>query len=885
MSYFDLDPASDVNSVTNAALNPITPGDLGYGVVRGTLQGTGQGLLQGIVAQPAMIAADLFTPMLMPGAKKFDDYFGGTSAEDFLKSEQQKSAATVHALMPGPQIGTIGQIGYSLGSVVPQAVEGALIGGAIGGPAGAFAGMVTLPSAIQGYSAKRMGETYEGLDPTTATYKGLLEGGATAAGIALPGGFGAKTAISMAVGAATNVGVGMAQRYSTQQLLEARGYPEQAKQYETFDKTSIATDLILGLAFGGLHARGKAAEAARAGEPPAPTTPNIPPSVVDEALATNKQQHLEIDTAPGVPLDPQSRTVHGKAIDKAIQDVMADEPVDVSQTGIDSAEFVPNRAVMEAQVARAIEEEGSLRTTLDAVDELRAELESRGLAPADEALFVGDRLQDAYDEVSASGARDLPGAVHGRDGEVFVGDRSEPVRFMVVDAGALKATMEKADNQYRDRSRTASQLQITKIANDLQFGRLGEAPTMAEGAPTLAQSGEIVGGNGRVAAIQQAYAGGKGDGYKLALEQRAAEFGLTPEAVRGMTEPVLVRQFTRPVDVKLAAILSNEGGALRMSALEQAKVDAERMPELAGVEMPESGDLAARSLDNFRKQWLSQYPQNELGEFVASDGKLSKQGEKRMVNAILFKAYGDSPALERMVESTDDLSKNLTNALLKSAQNVAEARDMIAVGDLHDLDIQPQLLQAFDTTQSLKAEGVKLDSYLAQNDMFGSGIGPEAVLWMEHFAKNTRSAKAIGESITGYYDAVRALGNPRQANIFDAQPPSRGEILRAVLKDEPVPVVKPAESDAKATELDFDAYRQQDATSAEQDIAAAKPAEQGTAAEPVVQILDEKPNAQVMEPSGDVIPAAVALKQADDAITKVDEDAPGYDAAAACASR
>lgn len=761
MNYFD--PADAESARQNAMLNPIQPGDMGPGFWTGSGTATLKGLAQGVIAQPALLLGDAATAVAMPGAKKIDELFGGSNAQDWLKGEQQKTVAAVHALMPGPQTGLLGNLGYGFGSMVPQAAAGFVTGG----PAGAAAAV----GSLQGYAAKRVGETYEGLDESTAIMKGIIEGGFAAAGVALPPAFGTGIGTMIATGIGGNVGLGIAQRGATSALLEANGYDKLAEQYKAFDLSSIAVDAVLGAAFGGVHARfGQTGEGGK-----------IPPTLTDAVLAENKQNHLQVSVAPGVPDGPQSRSLHGRTIDKAMRDIMGDEPVDVSGTGIENAAFVPNRAVQEARVEAAVAQEGTLRSALDAVDELRQRAEAMGIKPADEALFEGKKLVDEVrDAVEASGARDLPGAVHGRDGEVFVGDRREPVRFVLVEAETLAATIAKSDNQFRDRSRAASQQQVAKIAGDLQFGRLGEAPTMAEGAPTVAQDGTVVGGNGRVAAVQQAYARGLGEGYRVALEQRAAEFGLSADQVQGFTRPMLVRQFTNPVDVRTAAILSNESAGLRMSALEQAKVDSERMPVMP--EMPESGDLGAASLRGFVNQWLAKYPQGELGEFVDAAGKLSPQGEKRLQNAILFRAYGDTPTLARLIESTDDLSRNLAGALTKSAANVAEARDLIAAGELHDLDIQPQLLQAVDTLQRLRTEGTKLDDFLAQEDMFGSGVGPESVLLMQHFQANARSQKGMVAALSGYYDAVRALGDPRQESMFAAPPPGRGELLRAVIE-------------------------------------------------------------------------------------------------------
>lgn len=769
MSYFDLDPAGAESARQNAILNPLMPGDMGPGFFSGAGEGTARGVLQGTIAQPAMALADFATPKLTPLARSLDDMFG-LGAEDWLKSEQKKTHEAVHNLMPGPQIGTLGQIGYGAGSVLPQAAAGF----AVAGPLGAAG----LTGYLQGHSAAVMGEEYEGLDPATAQLKGTLEGIFAGAGVLLPAGVTGSLIKSIAVGAGGNVGLGMVQRQATHELLKRGGYAEMAEQYKAMDATAVLTDLVLGGGFGVLAARG-----AKPGEAPPP----IPPTLTDSVLADNKAAHLQGSTAPGAPVDPASVTAHSKAVNKAVADVLADKPVEVADTGVTEAAFVANRAELEAAVTKAVHEGHELRTTLDALDEIRARAEEAGITPADDPLFEGRKLQQAADALDAAGAREPAGATIGRDGEVFVGSKAEPVRFLVVEADALAATISKDVNQFRDRTRAASQQQIAAIANDLQFGRLGEAPSMAEGAPTIAVDGEtIVGGNGRVAAVQRAYEIGRGEAYRVALEQRAAEFGLTAADVQGFSRPILVRQFTQPIDVKMAAILSNEAAGLKMSALEQAKVDATRMPDLAGVEMPESGDIGAASLRSFVNQWLSKYPQSELGEFVGADGRLSPSGEMRLRNAILHQAYGDTPTLARLIEATDDLSKNLTNALVKSAANVAEARALIADGSLHDLDIQQQLLQAVDVTQRLRADGMKLETWLDQGDMFGTGVGPESVMLMQHFAVSARSAKATAAALTGYYDAVRALGDPRQESMFAAQPPARADILRAVLNKRPV---------------------------------------------------------------------------------------------------
>jgi hypothetical protein len=746
LSYFDLDPRADADAMTWAQQNPsagLTPSFFDQSATA-----LPRGLWSGIVAKPALLIGDAADVALKPIAKGIDEMFGGTTATDFLNDDRQKRINMVKETMPDARMGLAGQVLFGAGDVLPAAIAGTVMGG----PAGGAAAVGT----TQGYADAVMGLEKDKLDPTTAMGRGAITGLTQAAGVFLPASIGGSVLKSIGAGVAGNVGLGVAQRAATGELLEQRGYGELAQQYKAFDGEAMAVDAVLGTAFGVLGAKTHRAPV------------DIPQPVIDSALAANAVQHVDTGVAPGVPADPASRAAHTKAINKAANDLAADRAVDISATGIENASFVPVRSEQRAAVMAAVEDLNPLRKVLDEVDTLRAEVESLGLEAADDQIFTGRQI-------------DAPAVGNGRRAELFVGDRPEPVRFDVVEADTLAPQIGKAENQFRDRTRAASDIQINSIANNLQFGRLGDAPTMAEGAPTLANDGRIVGGNGRVAAVRQAYEKGSAADYRAQLEARAAEYGIDPATVQGMQKPVLVRRFENPVDVRNAAILSNEGGGLRMSALEQAKVDAERMPALENLQVPENGDLGAASARDFMRRWLANMPLDQQAGLVGADGKVSAEGLQRARNAILYHAYGDSPTLARLVESADETQKNVAAALVRAAANAADVRQGIEVGDFYDRDIRPQLLQAVEKFADIRAQGMSVDEFVNQGDMFGNSIGGEAVALMRFMEGNKRSSKALSDLINGYYNAVRALGNPKQADIFAADPPSRAAILSSLL--------------------------------------------------------------------------------------------------------
>ncbi|MDF3019362.1 MAG: hypothetical protein K0Q92_665 [Steroidobacteraceae bacterium] len=373
MSYFDTDPRAQADLLERARQSPVLMP--GAGVFEGAGTATYKGLLQGVIAQPALLLGDAVTPTLRPVASAIDNLFGGTTANDWLTGEQRKTVTAVRDLMPGDDVGLAGQLGYGLTSTLPGAIAGTIAAGPGGGAA--------VAGSLTGYSSFRVAQE-KGVDTATAFGQGTIEGAAMAAGVLLPGSVGTSILKSIGVGVGGNVGLGVVQRGAVGSLLEANGYPEMAKQYQAFDLESIAVDAVLGGAFGVLGASTNAGARTPAGVP-----------VTDAALAAKAKQHLEIETAPGVPVDPASRSAHSKAITKAIEDIANDRPVDVSRTGVAEAEFLGTRTEVQAAVRTVVEDLAPLGRVLDEVETLRAQVRALGLEAPDEPMFTGAPVRAA----------------------------------------------------------------------------------------------------------------------------------------------------------------------------------------------------------------------------------------------------------------------------------------------------------------------------------------------------------------------------------------------------------------------------------------------------------------------------------------------------------
>lgn len=370
-------------------------------------------------------------------------------------------------------------------------------------------------------------------------------------------------------------------------------------------------------------------------------------------------------------------------------------------------------------------------------------------------------------------------AVSGHDAIVINGD-NVPFKYEVIEASNLNAATEKAPNQFRDRTNFTSDQQISEIARDMNFNLLHSSPSMSDGAPVLSQSGEVIAGNGRTLAIKKNYADGKLDKYHAPLMSKLDELGINNSDIANMKEPILIRRLQKEVDIEKAAISSNEQGAMRMSALEQSQVDAGRL-NLGDFHTTDDGDLNIPTNKATIAKWISEFPVGQQAALRDTNGLLSSEGVTRLRNAFLFKAYGDSPILRRLVDSADLDSRNIATALIRVAPRVADAKDMISKKALHDLDISGDIEKAVTKFSELRDQGFSAKDYFNQEQMFDDGLDVNAKHILQYLGENSRSPRKLSDALINYYDELGKLGSPLQEQMFDVVTPSKQNLLnRAV---------------------------------------------------------------------------------------------------------
>jgi len=284
--------------------------------------------------------------------------------------------------------------------------------------------------------------------------------------------------------------------------------------------------------------------------------------------------------------------------------------------------------------------------------------------------------------------------------------------------------------------------------------------------------------NGRTAGLMEAYRRGTAANYRAALEADSAGHGIPVAAITGMKAPVLVRVYDpATVDQANLGARTNQATALGLSPSEQASTDAARITHMDDLNPTEAGEFAASR--DFVKRFVGALPITEQAGMMDKDGQLSQAGYARIRNAILAKAYGNSPALLRMTESMDDSLRNISKALMQVAPAVAKSRDGIAQGALHPVEITDVLLPAVESLNRLRESGVSVAEHVAQQGMFGNAR-PEVADMLRFLDENVRRPRKVADFLNAYLAALDAAGNPGQGTLLGGNTaPTQADLMAA----------------------------------------------------------------------------------------------------------
>lgn len=260
-------------------------------------------------------------------------------------------------------------------------------------------------------------------------------------------------------------------------------------------------------------------------------------------------------------------------------------------------------------------------------------------------------------------------------------------------------------------------------------------PDATNGPVVIDQAGQALGGNGRTMILHRVYEG-KGAAaanYRGLLERKAEQFGIDPNQVRGMKQPVLVREIA---DEHLAddaarqkAITEfNVGGTAALRASERAISDSRR------VSVGTLDHIAAKLDEQGGNATLAKVLQGKDGTVVlnkliddgvispqekaayATGDALTKEGHQRIARLLLGRFFRDPAQL-------DNIAPFVKNKLERIAAPLAQ------VETLGDWNLTPRIQQAMDLLEESQQRGIKnIDDVVKQSGLFGDQKYPaEAV--------------------------------------------------------------------------------------------------------------------------------------------------------------
>lgn len=381
---------------------------------------------------------------------------------------------------------------------------------------------------------------------------------------------------------------------------------------------------------------------------------------------------------------------------------------------------------------------------------------------------------------------------------VVLGDQDEtytegntPVQFTyaIVPAEALVVSNDEygsvnpaypAELQPRDRSRTASQVQIQEMSRNLNPRLLADSPTAQNGAPIIRGDGAVIGGNARSQAIIAAYNSGRAAEYEQFVRERGKRYGLDTSSLP--QHPVLVRMARNVQDWGRLAQELNAATTAAYSTTEQAMTDAARMGDILDLIVPnDEGTINNEANKAFINQFIQQVvPAADRGGMTTATGMLSQAGLERAQYAVFARAYGDPALLARLSESLDNDAKNVTKALLDTAANAVAMRTAIEEGTAYNVPVVDGIINAVNIYTQAKSRNQTVQEYTDQASLLE--VYPAFDVYLAQFIENNkRSGKQIRTMLNNLYDQVQEYGDPQQESIFGGEEHGLQETLERAI--------------------------------------------------------------------------------------------------------
>lgn len=382
--------------------------------------------------------------------------------------------------------------------------------------------------------------------------------------------------------------------------------------------------------------------------------------------------------------------------------------------------------------------------------------ETMGLTVENSGDSPGQKLLDAWRKEASAAAAEGGKPAPQVGGEVFRKDGSRvSVDYELVDPGSLITSHDKDFNvnpaydqnlQQRGRDKITSQRQVDRIATAPIPEKLGASVSLGDGAPIVGPDHQVESGNARVLGLQRIMRenGPQAEMYREWLRSQGHDIG--PNDNR-----IMIRRRTTDMTPEERIGFAKEANlpdTMPLSAAERAKGDAALMDN----KLMDQYDPSAGITDQKNIAFVRSFGKNVSGTgdentFVARDGSISQDGEKRIQTALVHKAYGSGALTESLSESTDPVAKVLADSMQDAAGSMARMRSQIDAGLIpKDMDMAPALLEAVDVVQRARSKGISLLDAVNQLDMH-TKLSPKAEMLLKAAYGEKLAGRMSGEAM------------------------------------------------------------------------------------------------------------------------------------------
>lgn len=245
-------------------------------------------------------------------------------------------------------------------------------------------------------------------------------------------------------------------------------------------------------------------------------------------------------------------------------------------------------------------------------------------------------------------------------------------------------------------------------------------PDATNGPPLVTPDGMVLGGNGRTMMLQRVnrYYPGSAAAYKQMLIDKSAQYGLDPQQIAGMKEPILTREIPneKVLDVQNAINDFNKTGTAALTPAEQAISDSRRVSQSTLDDISKRLDAAGddATLSDVLKGKAGGEVLNKLIDdgvltsqqraAYADEDVLTKSGQERISKLLLGRFFRDPAQLD-----------NVPSIVKNKLERIAAP--MAATEEYGEWSLAPRIQQALDLIEEARVRKFSLknlDNFINQ---------------------------------------------------------------------------------------------------------------------------------------------------------------------------